>query len=146
MADVTPVIAEKIYTVKVDSNEEALVLTACFNAGPITIIVDGGMIGDNKQLIPPKVYTFNADPFFRRTNHYIASGSLSIRPDFGASQKISITVTFPNMFANDMQPTGGAEFSLNLFSPLAPTAELVTLSGKTVSIGKAEQVVLLVYS
>lgn len=147
MAEVKPVIVGEVFTVKVESREEALVLTAYFNGGPITVLVDEGTGEGSEKLKPPKVYTFNADPFFRRTNHYIASGSLSIRPGLGASSpKISITVSFPNMFPSDLQPTSGTKFSLRLFSPLASTPELVNLSEKDVGIGKTGNIVLLIYS
>jgi hypothetical protein len=150
MADVASVIDKEVFTVKVDSKDEVLVLTASFNGGPITVLVDDGTKDDiEKKLKPPKVYTFNADPFFRRTNHYIASGSLSIRPDLGASPpKISITVSFSNMFPNDLQPTGGAKFSLRLFSPLGNKPELIEFldADKTVGFGETKNIVLLIYS
>jgi hypothetical protein len=147
MAEVKPIIADEVFTVKVDSNEEALVLTTYFNGGPITVLVDEGTEKAGEERKPPKVYTFNADPFFRRTNHYIASGNLSIRPGLGASSpKISITVSFPNMFPSDLQPTGGAKFSLRLFSPLASSPELVKIPNKNVDFGSTINVVLLIYS
>ncbi len=54
MAEKTSLIDKEVLSIKVNSQtDEVLVLTASFNGGPITILVDDGTTDDSKKLKPP---------------------------------------------------------------------------------------------
>jgi hypothetical protein len=92
--------------------DKNLLLTLSFNGGPITVLVD-------EPSKARQIYTFSADPFFRRNNHYIATGSLSLHPD--GTGEIIIVASFSNMFPKDAQPTPNPQFDLNLYLQSNPT-------------------------
>jgi hypothetical protein len=108
MADTTQVVE-----ITRQGTDNKLVLTLSFNGGPITVLVD-------EPSKSRQVYTFSADPFFRRNNHYIASGSLSLRLG-GSTGGPIIVVSFSNMFPKDVEPQIDANFGLNLYLESNPT-------------------------
>lgn len=85
----------KVTTNQGNDNKD-FILTVFFNGGPIVVVVNDG---EKNQ-----TYTFNADPFFRRNNHYIAAGSLVLRPL--SVNNLIVTASFANMFPidNNTQP------------------------------------------
>jgi hypothetical protein len=98
-------------------------LTVFFNGGPITVSVKefdkaGPVFPDD----PPRVTTFSADPFFRKTNWYVASGAMLFRfvPPGPVSKSTLVTVGFTNMFTDGVLPAPGAHFRVQLTSPANP--------------------------
>jgi hypothetical protein len=109
-----------------DSSDEELILATFCNGGPITVSVDYG--NDDGEEPETKSYTFNADPFFRRNNHYIASGIVTLRP---GGKTLIIAVSFVNMFPKgedsakeyNLQLLPSTAFVDNVAPPFPPPPE-----------------------
>ncbi len=111
-----------------------LALTASFNGGPISVVVDDGST--------PRSYFFSADPFFRRRDHYIAIGSLLFRmpnPLPANGKPVSVSVQFANMFPEADKPKkvsyrlelSSLRTKTNLFEQ---TEDLELLQSRSISI------------
>jgi len=118
MAD-TIALDDIVKTVVAGLRDLDFALSLYFNGGPITVTVK--QVDLATPVFPEdaaKVTTFSADPFFRKPNYYIATGSMIFPFDQGAAIKKSVVICalFSNMFAPGVLP-GNAHFRLQLSSP-----------------------------
>ncbi len=129
--------------IKLCDTDEFIALTVLSNGGPVTMTVDG-LLEKNG---PGQVYTYSADAFFRRRNHYITSGilPLNLKEHWTSFQ---VTVVFTNMLPADDQPTESnakvtnmlpadgqptestPEFRLRIQSPHRPNVDLFSPDGE----------------
>jgi hypothetical protein len=141
-----PTITDLIEPVKVQDGAE-FVLTVFFNGGPINVTVLEKDIpsGGEAPESPTRVFNFTADPFFRKPDHYIATGSVVVRfpPAVVRPKRVTIAVLFTNMFSPSDRP-GPAHFRLQLTSPASSTQPRpVDLDG-TVDPDGTQNVVILI--
>jgi hypothetical protein len=111
-----------VKSVPVGPTDGTFVLTLYFNGGPVPVTVKqfdptSALFPDD----PPKIATFIADPFFRKPNYYVTTGSLQFRffPGGPTPKVVLVSVLFTNMFAPGIMP-GPAHFRIQLTSPLNP--------------------------
>jgi hypothetical protein len=60
-----------------------------FTGGPISVVV---RIGEQE----PRSYSFAADPYFRKPDNYVASGSLALLPSLEVSKPVLVIAQFTN--------------------------------------------------
>jgi hypothetical protein len=98
-----PIGQDTLSHIQLAAEDTDLILTVFFGGGPITGLIS---LGSEQRLL-----SLSADPFYRRQDNYLVSGSAFIRTEAGDERRRVITVLFTNASAT------AAPYRIELSSP-----------------------------